>query len=200
MQRYRSRFSRCWLQIGGRDAPLEVLARCYAEPQRAYHNAEHLEECLAWWDASGCTAARSAELELALFFHDAVYDPRATDNEARSALLLRSLAATADSEAVARIEALVLSTARHDVAVGDAALLSDIDLSILGAPPARYARFERAIRQEYAHVDDASYARGRARVLRGFLERLGIYRTPFFGARLEAQARNNLAHALASLT
>lgn len=195
METHRARFVRCWQELGASAAPFDLLMARYAEPQRAYHNGEHLEECLAWLDAS----TPSRELELAIFFHDAVYDPSASDNEAQSAALFRALAEGADAQAVARISTLILSTAKHDGEAGDAALLADIDLSILGASPARYARFERDIRREYARYDDVSYARGRARVLAGFLERMSIYRTPFFAARLEAQARDNLAHALARL-
>jgi predicted metal-dependent HD superfamily phosphohydrolase len=102
-------------------------------------------------------------------------------------------------ECVERVVALIQSTAHHSAAKGDAALLADIDLAILGAPPTRYRRYERDVRSEYAAVADVQYRAARARVLRGFLERLAIYRTPYFASRLEAQARSNLSNALSAL-
>lgn len=166
----------------------------WREPHRHYHTLEHLDECLAWLDTVD-GAERPDELAIALFFHDAVYDPARADNEAQSAALFVHMAAGAPAPVVERVAALILSTASHEGS-GDAALLADIDLAILGAPPARYDRFERDVRREYAIYDDASYSAGRRRVLAGFLERLSIYQTPPF-QRLEPQARDNLARSLA---
>ncbi len=186
------RFERCWLAPDAR-AVFEQLVRRWSEPHRHYHTLEHLEECLAWLDLVG----GSRELELALWFHDAIYEPAKTDNEAASAALFARHATA--GQLVERVSALILATATHaGEGEGDAALLSDIDLAILGAPPARYARFERDVRREYGQYDEATYAAGRRAVLSSFLERLAIYRTPYF-QRLEAQARDNLARALSAL-
>ena len=196
-----ARLAGCLRALGAaRDVDLAPLATRYAEPHRAYHTAEHIAECLAWLDQVRDSAERPVELEAAIYFHDAVYDPRAHDNEARSAELFSELAIGAGiaREKIERVVALIESTARHTADLGDAALLSDIDLSILGTPPLRYARFERDVRREYAMFDDVSYRRGRTHVLRSFLERIQLYRTPRF-ARLEALARDNLAGALAAL-
>jgi predicted metal-dependent HD superfamily phosphohydrolase len=196
------RFECAWRALGAvQDAPFSSLAVRYAEPHRAYHDAEHINECLSWLDRVRDLAVRLAELEVAVYFHDAIYDPRAHDNEQRSADLFRQQAALAGigPDVVERVTGLIESTARHAQDDGDAALLSDIDLSILGASPSRYARFERDIRREYAMFDDASYRAGRAHVLRGFLERTCIYRTPRLAAQLEAQARDNLSNALSAL-
>ncbi|HKU40067.1 MAG TPA: hypothetical protein VJR89_18030 [Polyangiales bacterium] len=100
----------------------------------------------------------------------------------------------------AAVAALVSST-RHDAGAAgqDALLLRDIDLSILGASPDRYARYERDIRSEYAIVPEDLYRQGRRRVLEHFLERMVIYETPYFYEPLESQARENLARAIAAL-
>jgi len=197
-----ARFAAAWCAIGADyDNASEWLADRYGERHRAYHDAEHLAECLAWFDRVRDLAERPAELEVALFFHDAIYEPLASDNEARSAEKLRQLGqeARVPTEAVERIAGLIESTATHDARTVDAALLCDIDLAILGASPARYARYEREVRREYAAINEASYGKGRVQVLRGFLERVEIYRTPRLAARLEAQARDNLSGALSAL-
>jgi predicted metal-dependent HD superfamily phosphohydrolase len=78
-----------------------------------------------------------------------------------------------------------------------AALVTDIDLSILGQPPATYAIFERAIRREYWWVPHVRYVAARRRVLEGFLERPAIYHHRRFSEKYEAQARANIVEALA---
>ena len=196
------RFERSFRALGATHTrAASVLARCYAEPHRAYHDLEHIAECLAWLDVARGQAERPDELALALWFHDAVYVPLAPDNEAKSARLFADLASEAGvpDACVGRISLLILATTTHAGEAGDALLMSDIDLAILGAPPHRYARYERAIRREFAEVDEERYRLGRTCVLRGFLGRLAIYRTALFAARLEAQARHNLGAALASL-
>lgn len=180
----------------------DQLAAAYNEPARTYHNIEHLRHCLTELDGNMALAHRPLEVEAALWFHDAVYAPARSDSEDRSALLAETTlrAGGVESDIAGRIRALVLAT-RHSEPVldDDARLVCDIDLSILGAPPAAFELFERAIRQEYRWVPDALYRRGRMEVLRRFLHRPSIYQRAPFQARYEHQARQNLEGALAAL-
>lgn len=182
-----------WRSLGAQaPEPLyHALLDCYREPHRRYHTLEHLHECLAIFDAVRALAERPEEVELALWFHDAIYDVRRDDNEARSAAWAR---ASVGGEAGERIHALVMATA-HDAALegADAKLIVDIDLSILGAEPARFAEYEAQIRQEYDFVPEALYRRRRAALLQRFLDRPTIFSTPYFIERYEARARANLA-------
>nr|WP_283254299.1 N-methyl-D-aspartate receptor NMDAR2C subunit [Ramlibacter paludis] len=181
---------------------MNQLLAAYSEPHRHYHTLQHLRECLAQYEAASMLARRPAEVELALWFHDAEYDPQRRDNEERSAEWARAsvLAAGCAPEVAQRVADLVLATRTHTVAGDDvdAALLLDIDLAILAAAPGRFAEYERQIRLEYAHVPDDAFRTGRANVLRGFLQRERIYRTEPFHAALEARARANLAASLAA--
>ncbi|HEV6967572.1 N-methyl-D-aspartate receptor NMDAR2C subunit [Roseateles sp.] len=178
----------------------ELLAR-YGEAHRAYHTQQHLAECLALFDEVGHLAGRPAEVEVALWFHDAVYDVHRHDNEARSADLARQalLGAQAPAEVAARVAALVMAT-RHSVApaTADEGLLVDIDLAILGAAPARFAEYEAQIRSEYAHVPAQVFAEKRGDILAAFLARPAIYACGPLRQRFEAAARCNLAAALAA--
>ena len=134
------------------------LLAAYSEPQRHYHTLQHLGECLALADELKAEAERFDEIELALWFHDAVYDVHAHDNEARSAqwAVTALRAAGLGEQACHRIHDLVMAT-RHSALpdTPDAALLTDIDLSILGAPQPRFAEYERQIRSEYSWVSTA---------------------------------------------
>lgn len=195
------RLGTCFRDLG-LQAPaglFEELRTAYAEPQRAYHTAQHIDECLGTLDL----AERNAPVELALWFHDAVYDPRRADNEQRSAAWARAgvLAAGCEEAVAQRVHDLVLATRTHE-ATGDdpdTRLLLDIDLAILGAAPARFAEYERQVRAEYAHVPQEAFRAGRARILAGFLARERLYATVVFHDALEQRARANLQESLARL-
>lgn len=196
-----------WAALGaeGARAAYDDLVRRYAEPHRAYHTMQHLAECLARWEQVRGEAERPGEVELALWYHDAVYDPRREDNEARSAALARAaiLAAgpvSGSARAMAdRVEALILAT-RHDVppAPGDEALLVDVDLAILAAAPERFDEYEAQVRAEYAWVPASLFRWKRRRVLRSLLDRPQLYSSPHFRT-LEEKARANLRRSLARL-
>lgn len=172
------------------------LHAAWSEPQRAYHTLQHLQECLEAFDAVAALADDPAALTLALLFHDAIYDPKAHDNEARSAdwagRALPPLGVPPKS--VEKVRQMVLATQSHQ-AGGDAdtALLLDIDLAILGAAPARFAEYEAQIRREYGFVSEPDYQAARARVMRGFAQRPRLYQTDLFHARLAAAAMRNLS-------
>jgi predicted metal-dependent HD superfamily phosphohydrolase len=180
----------------------ELLTR-YSEPHRAYHTLQHLGECLALLARERDTAERPAEVAVALWFHDAIYDIGRHDNEERSADWARRamVAAGAAPGAAERVHALVMAT-RHDAQpVGaDARLLVDIDLAILGSPPARFAEYERQIRIEYAQVPREIFEPRRHEILAGFLRRDPLYLTASMRARLEEPARTNLSRAIAGAT
>ena len=186
---------------GVRDA---LIAR-YSEPPRRYHAMAHIEDCLTQVRAStDLTADQRDLLETAIWFHDAIYDPTRNDNEAASAALAREhlSADGADPAFIAEVERLILLTAGHSVSDGDAlgARLVSIDLSILGAEPARYDAYADAIRFEYAHMPEPLYRAGRAAIMSRFLESPTLYADPVWAQRYEAQARANIAREIAVLT
>jgi len=167
---------------------------------RHYHALSHLEACLRELDEFRALAVRPAEVELALWFHDVVYRTWRKDNEAQSAALAEHLLRAAPVETVERIRQAILATRHCDEELaGDAALVVDIDLAILGAPPDVYAQFERAIRREYWWVPRARFVAGRGAILESFLGRATIYQHDAFYEKYEARARENLAAALRQL-
>lgn len=186
-----------------------VLAR-HREPHRRYHGVHHV--CLVVRHAlhlAGQHADRVGDLGAivaAAFFHDAVYQPTRADNEEVSArLATRALdeLSWAPSRSAAAGE-LVRATAGHaDVAAHGAALDTAIvlaaDLAVLQADPASYAEYVVGVRSEYAHVSDADWYVGRARVLRSFVDRVAIYDPQLGLAEWERRARGNIAAELASL-
>ena len=182
----------------------ELIAR-YSEPHRRYHTMTHSEDCLAQVAAStDMDDGQRALMHAAIWFHDAIYDPTRNDNEAESAKLAaeRLGADGAPREFIDEVVRLILLTAGHSVNAEDAlgARLVSIDLSILGAEPARYDAYAAAIRQEYAHVPEPLYRAGRAAIMGRFLESPHLFADPVWADRFEARARANLIREIADLT
>ena len=199
-----------WSSLG-RPAPVSLQAEllsAWSEPQRHYHDQRHLRECLALWTRWREYSPRAGEVAIALWFHDAIYDPQAPvsgSNELNSAAwAARSLVrAGADSDTAQRVHDLVMAT-QHGAPTTlgsslDAQLLVDIDLSILGSPAERFERYDQDVRKEYAWVPGFRYQEARAQVLQSFLDRPRLYHGEHAVALLEAQARINLAAALSRL-
>jgi predicted metal-dependent HD superfamily phosphohydrolase len=179
------------------------LERRYREPGRRYHDLAHVQQVLGVVDHLAPVAADAAAVRLAAWFHDAVYEPTRDDNERRSADLAAEtlLALGADHALVQEVARLVLVTEDHVVDADDrnAIVLSDADLSILGADPKRYDAYAAAVRAEYAHLSDDTFARGRIQVLRSVAERESIYASHWGREHLEGPARANLAREQESL-
>ncbi len=195
------RWRQLWARLGS-DAEQERLHReitdAWAEPHRAYHDLGHLEHCLKQLETHHDEAESPDEVELALWFHDAIYRPRASDNEAQSARWARSSIRDAGlSDALAdRVSALIMATL-HDAAPDDAdgRLIVDIDLSILGSSAALYDRYEDAVRREYRWVPGFIFRKKRKEILQSFLRRDAIFLTEPFVELYEVQARSNLQRA-----
>jgi predicted metal-dependent HD superfamily phosphohydrolase len=176
----------------------ELIAR-YSEPHRKYHTIQHLEECFEKFAEVRALAEHPAEIELALWFHDAIYNVKRHDNEKMSADWARAsaLAAGIPPEACNRVHSLVMATRHKAVPRGtDAELLVNVDLSILGAAPERFDQYERQVREEYAWVPDFLFRRERRAILKEFLARPRIFSSAHFHGRYEAQARANIERSL----
>lgn len=175
------------------------LIEAWSEPHRHYHTLQHLNECLTALDACTQDTAQKAGVAMALWFHDAIYDVRAHDNEIRSAAWAQAaLAEHGASPALAtRVSELILATQHSaEPSDDDARLIVDIDLAILGATPERFAEYETQIRAEYAWVAEDFYRLKRREILQGFLNRSHIYSTEPFQAQYEGMARTNLQAAI----
>lgn len=184
----------------GADEVYARLAARYAEPHRASHSLEHIVTLL---DELARIGAGTPALIHALFYHDAVYDTHAHDNEEQSVVLARADGRTLGlPEGLLDESAHLINATKHAALPTDPApqLIVDLDLMILGCPAATYDRYALNIRKEYAWVGQPEYVQGRSAVLRGLLERHSIFCTEPFRARFEAQARSNIERELAALS
>jgi predicted metal-dependent HD superfamily phosphohydrolase len=205
-----ARFQRTWARLHGHDpaAIYRVLARFYGQPHRHYHTLAHVEDCLREADAFQAAepAFLSAEMwhavELALWFHDVIHQPRADDNEERSADIFDAIASAAmvPPPFIAAVRRLILATKIDTPSpTAEEQVIIDCDLASLGYAPAVFARSGVAIRKEYGFVPDEDFTESRRATLLRLSQRPGIFRTEFMRQRYEQQACANLTAALTSL-
>jgi len=173
----------------------------YGEPHRHYHTLVHIQRCLQEVDDVREHLIKPDEVELALWFHDVVYNPAEKDNEGLSAGCADfALDIFGASPALRkRVANLVLATKHEDFppeSDSDARYLVDIDFSIIGAPESLFIETEKQIRKEYSMCSDEEFRQGRIKFLEGALARPKIFCTDHYSKKCEAQARINLQNAL----
>lgn len=199
------RWQALWTRLGGRESMErwhEVLVACYSAPERHYHTLEHIASCLVLLDELRSLAGRPDEVELALWTHDVIWEPLGTESELLSAGWMRQVGIVAgvNESILRRVADLIMATTHaHQAKGGDAALIQDLDLAILGADQERFDAYDAAIAAEYSTVPAAAFRAGRAQVLHQFLHRPAIYQTTACQTRFESYARANLARALGRL-
>jgi len=201
-----TRWNNVWSRLGCNisenilEQHYNILISAYQEHQRYYHNLTHLNQVLVELDwaknkKTELTDQEYAELEIALWFHDVIYDPQKLDNEHQSALLFESFVQNIglDQKIIQKISNLIILTANHRSATSpQEQLLVDCDLAILGASPDIFFKYDQNIRKEYSFVDDRIYQNARIEVLNKFLNHRHIYKTKLFQDKLEQSARINL--------
>ena len=195
----------CWKSLSAKGSGCELMEQlldAYQEPQRKYHTQQHLRECLGLMREHVDCAVEPAEVEMALWFHDAIYNIKASDNEARSAEWAVSELKKAGvvQDRIDRIQAHIFATRHAALPQGqDQKLLVDIDLSILGAAPSRFEEYEQQVRQEYSYVPGFIFRRKRRQLLSEFLARNPIFTTLVLRQKFEGQARRNISHSITVL-
>lgn len=186
---------------------IDGIHQRYNESERHYHSWAHIEALLCHYERWRDRLHRPEPVLWALYWHDAVYDPRAKDNEELSAQLLeREAVNELDKNDIDFAAAIIRATATHALTAdlttedeADMALFLDMDLSILGAPESVFDRYEQDIRAEYSFVPEEAYRAGRGAVLKRFLERQRIYFTDAAHAAWDEAARANMRRALVGL-
>jgi predicted metal-dependent HD superfamily phosphohydrolase len=175
------------------------IQSAYTTPNLAYHNLHHIADCLTKFATRRQEATNPIAVELAIWFHDIIYDPRASDNEEQSAQVAASFLST--SSLAKAVSDLIIATKHSDTPSSpDTQLLCDIDLSILGSPPGSYQKYAAAIRNEYSWVSNPDYTKGRTKVLQNFLTRPTIFSLETSRTLYETQARQNIEAEINSLS
>ena len=201
----RGRWEDLWKKLNVRAAPqgtFDELIEAYSSPDRFYHNLRHIEDCLAIFDQTKTLVLHPEEVEFAIWFHDAVHDPKRSDNEQKSAEWAEAVVKQSggSTDSAERISYSIRATRHQQQMTGaDAQLMVDVDLSILGREPDVFWQYEENIRKEYAWVPEELFRQRRMEVLNSFLERQHIYYHLQYREMFEEKARANLKGAIARL-
>ena len=199
-QRFEGLWGRC---IGdGANAVFAELGALYEEPHRAYHTAAHIEHCLRQFDLAADRMDDPDAVEMALWFHDAIYEIPAKDNEQRSAALFAALADGRGSDHFrSSVHGHIMATIHLDAPPRtlDESFMLDIDLSSFGRPWEEFMHDSRAVRAELAHLPDAEFASRQRKFLEMLAARPAFCFTEFFRGRHEARARENIRRLCARL-
>lgn len=204
MQLYLSKLEHVWFELHQHyhfsepQKILDELIAAYGEKQRAYHSVQHLYECLSLYQSIQSELNDPSAVALALWFHDAIYNPQAPDNELKSAEIFEQLMAQdLLPDTLAKIKRWILATQKHALTdETDLQFLLDIDLAILAAPPERFIQYEQQIQQEYAWVEPEVYSIKRKEVLMHFYQSEPLYQTAYFQKNFELNAKDNLMQIL----
>jgi predicted metal-dependent HD superfamily phosphohydrolase len=174
----------------------------YTKPQRHYHTLEHINSCLNLFDEIKHALKDPLAVELALWLHDIIYNPKENNNEEMSSLYASALLSSvgARDTLIEKVSGLITAT-KHPYPAGtiDEKYTIDIDLSILGAVAEDYDRYSVQIRQEYSHVPAFLYKRVRKSVLESFLSQDAIFNTEYFAHKYKHRARTNLKREISQL-
>ncbi|ENW04858.1 hypothetical protein F934_01590 [Acinetobacter beijerinckii ANC 3835] len=204
MQQYLTVLEKSWFELHQHyrfSEPQKIFNKlivAYSEKQRAYHTVQHLYECLVLLESMRADLNDSPAVALALWFHDAVYDPQAKDNELKSAELFEQyFVQDLPVDIVGKIKRWIVATQKHaSTDELDLQFLLDIDLAILAASPTRFAEYEQQIQKEYAWVDPDVYSIKRKEVLSHFYQAEPLYQTEYFQKNFEQRAKGNLREIL----
>ncbi len=181
---------------------LSELETLYSERHRRYHNLQHVLDCLNCLEACPVPGSDMAGLELAVWFHDAIYEPLKSGNELASAdLAVQRLAGMgACGELQEKVHRLIMVTT-HDADPRDLdeEVMIDVDLAVLGRDRGSFEAYESNIRGEYRLVPGPLFRRRRRAILESFLARSSIYNTEVFRDRYESAAMDNLQWAISRL-
>ncbi|MDJ0735582.1 MAG: hypothetical protein QNJ47_16235 [Nostocaceae cyanobacterium] len=173
-----------------------LIAIAYSSSHRHYHTLNHIYHILSVIETLQTYTQNLANVQLAAWFHDIVYNTHANNNEEKSAEYAGILLSNLDLpiRVITNIQSLIMNTKYHQIAEDDfdSKVLIDADLAILAAKPVEYRQYANAIRQEYAWVPEAGYITGRTQILQKFLQRERIYSTPLMFEFGEESARSNI--------
>jgi len=203
-QRFISLWNRCRTRDGaGVDADdvYKEVHGYYSEPGRFYHTPKHIEHCLAQFDLASGEMVNADAVEIAIWFHDLIFDVRANDNELQSARRFVELADDSmDAEFKAMVHDLIMTTAPPRLPkTTDQNFMLDIDLSSFGLPWEDMLRDSIAVRQESPQLTDAEFFPGQRAFLESLISREHFYFTEFFRSRIEDTARSNIERYLQEL-
>lgn len=183
-----------------------ALVTLHSEKHRHYHTLDHVYDCLSKLETYAHDTKQHYDsfsiVETAIWFHDAVYNPRSKANEENSVELFMSVFGSKHDlshKTLGQICGCIIGTKTHNPFSEEDKIMCDIDLSILGAERKCYAQYQYDVWKEYNFVPHDKFIIGRSAFLNGMLKKADIFSLPYFKNLYEKQARENMEWELTIL-
>jgi predicted metal-dependent HD superfamily phosphohydrolase len=174
----------------------QLLINAYNEKQRVYHTQQHIEDCLKLFDDIKHQLHSADSVELAIWFHDAIYQLNAIDNEILSADLFMKLSDSVIQPAIRQqVYQHIIATLHNGSQMldHDSRYMVDIDLSSFGLPWEKFLQNSRHVREEMRHIPDEEFYPKQYRFQQSLLKHGRFYQTDYFFRNYEQSALNNIA-------
>ncbi len=189
------------------DETISELKSFYGGAGRHYHTWAHIEAMLMLSTRIRPMLTNPSAVELAIYYHDVIYDPHSNSNERDSIKKMQDdLSGKVHADLIQDAAVLIEATIKHKISgeisselKSDCAYFLDLDLSILGEEEAAYDAYAQAIRQEYHFVPSPLYEKERTKILNGFLARPNLYFSDMFYREREQRARTNIEREIVQL-
>ncbi len=196
--RFQLLWSRCLVDSAIDESAIihQQLMDSYNEPQRYYHTLDHIEHCLSLFDKISSKLQSPHALELAIWFHDVVYQPGATNNEQLSAdQFMQTTKNRFDDSLRNTVYQHIMATLHlhSEMTHADTKYMVDIDLSSFGLPWPEFIHDSENLRREMAHLSNADYCRKQSAFQQALMDRPRFFRSDYFYQNYESQARQNLS-------
>jgi predicted metal-dependent HD superfamily phosphohydrolase len=198
------RFESTWQRLSHRtdgDAIGQALLDLYAGEARYYHTIDHIDFCLEVFDEVSDQCDNPDAVELAIWFHDAIYDFPVEENERLSAEYFMNVSQGRLPEDLRRVvfEQVMVTDHRRVPEDTDQKILTDIDLSSFGRPWERFISDGLNVRRELNYLEDDVFYQRQIAFMKNLLDREHFYATPWFQDNFEPTARQNLQQYLGTL-
>ena len=177
------------------------LEQHYAEPHRYYHTSSHIDHCLRQVDFISVDYADRDAVELAIWFHDVIYEIGDPKNEENSAKWFMQVSSGELKDSIReQVNRLVMVT-QHNVQPEkeDEKYVVDIDLSGFGMPWPEFSADSLRVRQEFPEVSDGVFENKHRMFLEMLASRDFFFCTTLFRNMYESQAKYNVREKLSRL-
>lgn len=199
---HQSRFEALWARssdsaVNGAEIA-DTLLKLYSDSGRHYHTIGHIEFCLSLFDQVKDQCTLPDAVELAIWFHDAIYNFPLIENEKLSADYFMNVSeGCMPDELRQNVFHQVIATDHKSRPIDqDQQILVDIDLSGFGRPWDHFVRDGLNIRQELAYQDDDQFYQQQISFIKQLAGRGNFYNTPWFQDQFEKTAQSNLSRYL----
>lgn len=203
----RERFTALWVRslntgtAGDSDEVFGKVLAHYSESHRRYHTPQHIEHCLRQFDHAVAHVKEQDTVEMAIWFHDIIYDIPPTQNELKSAQLFRSITKDRiDPTLCQNVYDMILIT-MHKVTPtrNDEKLLVDVDLSSFALPWEEFKKDSENVREEFSNKSDQDFYSAHIKFMQSLLDRPSFFSSDFFREKFEANARENVQRLIEEL-